>query len=734
MPKLKNYFSKQRLARCLVIFVLLCLAATCPGKNGFAAGWNALVVPASLNADHAMKLLLGEAQGLTLVLQADATITSAAPIQTGTLEWNFPKGMRALSQGGYYGVSSLSEWDAGERHFQSFVFSFANSQLDGLPGERISSDWKNHIFFVKPTENPASGNAFVTLSLAQGGLPDTWTWPLVASPLRPASVIPSKIVLGFWDYNYSRAQEASGDIASLFKRIGIGYTQAGNTNQYSQAILAQGILLGGNTHHSYFSLSGYPNYDVAGTADSGGFPCPQDVIALPSGNTIPGVSVLATKAVQESGLATFDYEPTGLQGFCASAIVRFKSESGTTDSEFDAFRAYLNANRLNTYKATDPGIQATYSRWAEFSTQQSAEYIAKLRQALRQESPSTRLLMTPNRSYSSFPTSWLSLGNDSSAMSPWVDTIMPQLYFTGNNLGVKQAIKFTLGWKQAINSLGNQTGLWPLLLVRYTGAGSGNPPDRLKQQIISVIASGATGVVLYYPSNLDAYYWNMLGETSELLAHYEDFYQAGSNAENLFTLSAMPSNNGSQAIYPGYDSPLFNVDWHFTAHRLGTRYLLTLFNLQENAELDFPVSATLSLSTVQVEGAGQPAPMTWRVPAKSIAFVVLESPIQASPTASPAVSPTPAGTQGFQWDDKANFFPNPAVDQGTFIVKSEAAQTVEISLFNIAGRLVLQIREKVVQGVNAIPCDLQKIPAGMYVYIVRTQAETKQGKLYVRKK
>jgi len=627
-------------------FCLLFLMVSLPVRS---AGWAAVAIPASLNSDKTLRLLLNETQGLTLVLQADATITGASSTQTGTLTWNFPRGMRALSNGGYYGVTDASEWDSGNRHFQSFSFSFANAQLDGTPGSRVSSEWKNQIFFVQPTETPLSGNDFVSLTLTQGANQNVWTWPLAVSSLQAVTTMPEKITLGFWDYNYGRAGIASGGVARLFRDVGIRYVQAASDATYRQALNSEGIVSGGNTHHSYFRLVGFPNYDVDGVADTGSFPCPQDIIALPSGSAIPGVSTLISKAESENGFASFDYEPTGIDGFCASAIARFKSENGVSDAEFNAFRAYFSANRLNTFKTTDAGILDTYTKWTNFSTRQSAEYISRIRQGVNAESSTTRLMLTTSRGYAGFLSSYLSLGNDASAMAPFVDYILPQLYFSGENLGVKQVIKFVRGWKQEIDDSRPQTELWPLLLVRYTGATSGNSPARLFQQIIAATASGARGILLYYPSNLDAGYWSAIGDAARNLALYEDYYE-GASSEQSFSLSGMPSTNGTQLIYPGYDSPLTFVDWHFTAHKLGSSYLLTLFNLQSGSSLDFPVSTALNVSIGSVQGATQIAPMTWRVPANGVAFVVLNTTptVTSCSTISPATwGSVPGGNAGY---------------------------------------------------------------------------------------
>lgn len=64
----------------------------------------------------------------------------------------------------------------------------------------------------------------------------------------------------------------------------------------------------------------------------------------------------------------------------------------------------------------------------------------------------------------------------------------------------------TENWRGELQQQNAKTQLWPLLLVRYSGATVYNSPERLRQQIIGTLAHGANGIGLYYPGNMDGSY------------------------------------------------------------------------------------------------------------------------------------------------------------------------------------------------------------------------------------
>ena len=74
-------------------------------------------------------------------------------------------------------------------------------------------------------------------------------------------------------------------------------------------------------------------------------------------------------------------------------------------------------------------------------------------------------------------------------------------------------MQYVQGWRATMDARKAQAKLWPLLLIRYPGADVSNSPLRVRQQILGALVSGAQGIVLYNPSNMDANYLNMLADT-----------------------------------------------------------------------------------------------------------------------------------------------------------------------------------------------------------------------------
>ncbi|QQS21249.1 MAG: fibronectin type III domain-containing protein [Candidatus Moraniibacteriota bacterium] len=343
---------------------------------------------------------------------------------------------------------------------------------------------------------------------------------------------------------------------------------------------------------------------------------------------------MVQRSSDENGLVSFDYEPSISEGFCPSAVVRFKSEKAVTDSDFSMFQSYIAANGANTYKTTDPKMLGLYNKWVQFRNEQTAEYIARIRSALAVASPQTKMAVTTRNSVSGFPLSVAANGPSASDLARHMDIAMPQIYLVWTTRSVKNVIKFTELWANEIRAAGATTKLWPLLLLRNMGLSSGNPASWLHQQTLAALVSGAQGVIFYHPHNFEASHWNMLSDISEELALFENYYADGVRADASFSVSNMPTTSLTEPVYPGYDSVVTNAYWHFTVHRLGSKYLLTLFNLQESGNLVFPVSTSIpNIAVESMRGTTQTANLSFTVAPNTTAFVVLASPDGQNPTA-----------------------------------------------------------------------------------------------------
>src|SRR5690606_38936451 len=129
-----------------------------------------------------------------------------------------------------------------------------------------------------------------------------------------------------WSYNYQRAQNAASatGIARFLSDAGINFMQAAGEETYRNALQKEHIVTGGNTHHSLFYKKAYQDISAKGEPVLGNFADPTAIINLPAGSEIPGAKQLVDIAREGDGMATYDYEPTGRNGFSEAGISAFQ--------------------------------------------------------------------------------------------------------------------------------------------------------------------------------------------------------------------------------------------------------------------------------------------------------------------------------------------------------------------------------------------------------------------------
>ncbi|MBL8251840.1 MAG: hypothetical protein JNK31_09240, partial [Candidatus Competibacter sp.] len=462
--------------------------------------------------------------------------------------------------------------------------------------------------------------------LVDGDRVDHWRWPLRVTPFNPTKAHPKITTVGLWDYGFYRAGAASDGIARFFREVGINFTQRASDKPFFDALKKRNILTGGYTHHSAFAAPETLNSRTNGDVLPKNFPCPQASLEIPPKLPVAGVDQLAKNALHGHGMAVIDFEPTGMDGFCDKAVKKFKEEYKIGSSEFDAFRRYFSSNKFQTYTAKDPELSAIYAKWQHFNSQQTSDYIKQIRESLRKDDPGIRFGVTTGRSYGSNPQSVAALGNDNSLMAANVDVIMPQLYFGYNDANAKLLMRYTQGWRQTLDNRDVKAQLWPLLLIRYPGLNEGQPPLRLRQQVLGALASGARGVIVYAPHNLEADHWSALADTVKDIAEYESFYQRGRRVDEDFKLLDMPKKQAVQNVWPDYKEIIDGANWAFTAHQWNDEYLLSFFNLDDKNDLDFTIDSSRKLNLIKSSGAAQKADFKWTVPAGQIGFVVFSKP------------------------------------------------------------------------------------------------------------
>ncbi len=612
----------------------------------YADNWKVSLLPASLNEDKTIRLVAQQLQVVTMNLQATPAVTAQADKHLVGLEFDFPAGMEIIHNKGlngpkFYEFTPKSMATANGRHSVRYEEEIENNYLVGAPTQRITTEWKNHAFFVKAPAVIPPGQNYVRITLTHAETSQTFTWPLEVSPLTAATAVPKRTTLGLWDYGYYRADSAAASSAlmELYKKVGIGFTQVSYSDTYSNALKNAGIVAGNEVHHSAFAVASAPDYFANGNALTANFPDPQAIIDLPDNGEIPGVQQLIEKARKHGGTATFDFEPTGRHGFSPLSIATFKKRYGVSDEDFVKFHAYVAANDLQTHNATDPLIAKIWKNWTEFRSDQSRNYVRRIYQAVKAAAPEVNIAVTPTRSYGHGTKSTLALGTDNAAIAAYTDILMPQIYSGYGGAAAKLAMTMTQGWRGEIVKQNANTKLWPILLVRYAGATPFNSPRYFYQQAIGSVAHGAQGLVFYYSGNMDGPYWNMVARLSNDLAKYEDFYHDGKRVEEQFKLSQVPQGTTQVNMYPGYPEPVENPGWAFTAHELGNKVLLTLINLEEANDLVFGIdvgnakylsgdnveaisgklSTILEEQTVALTGVNQ-----WLVGPGQVGYIVLE--------------------------------------------------------------------------------------------------------------
>lgn len=587
--------------------------------------WKASIVPASLNADNNIKLLEGQTQELSLMLQADQEVTSRADTHNIVLEWDLPTGLNIVGNGGVLKFSNPTTKSANGRTLTKYEVQVANNFILGAPGSTLSSEWQNQSVFVKAPDNLPAGQNFIRLKLTDGDYTEVFQWPLNIEPFAPAIQRPRRVTLGLWDYGYAHSnnQVTAEGIAKLFANSGITFTHYAEDPLYLKALRTVGVLTGGNTHHSHFYRAEFSDYDAKGNAVEGHFSDPQAITNLPKDAVIPGVKQLLDTAKAGDGIATFDYEPDGWHGFSPQAIASFKQKYNVTDTDFNRFREYVATQGTNTHLVTDATLSAIWKNWTQFRTEQTSAYMRRIYEAFKAQNPQARLALTTTSTIGSNSPSSLARGIDSSAMSRHTDIIMPQIYNGYGAANTKLTMQQVERWHKGVHVPDSKTELWPILMVRYAGASVVNSPQRVRQQVIGSLSHGAKGILLYYPSMMDAPYWQMMARTSEDVAQYENFYLDGKRVENEFPLSQLPQGHVEVTKWPGFIEKVQNPGWSFTAHRLENKTLLTLMNLEEANDLVFGFNIK-DAEIVSVTNANQFTDGQWLVAPGQIGFIVIE--------------------------------------------------------------------------------------------------------------
>ncbi len=616
--------TKRRLTRILVGLIVLTTGLHSDAcADDAKKDWRLVVLPASVNSDRTIRLVANHSQPLVLQLQAFKEITAADAEHEVSITFNLPTGMQVLITEGMYHLKNSHYSESDNRIQAKFDFLITKRDIVSEPNARPNSEWRAQAFVISAPESLQEDQAYVEITLAWRGKKFVQKWPLEIMPLNQLGSQPQLTRVALWSYNYGNTSAASNEVGEFLSAVGVTHIQK-CSDQFHDAMASYGITTGGDTHRSLFFNPDFLDYNVQGEKSSGEFPSPQEIIELSEGAEIPGAQSLIELAKKYDKIATFDYEPSPLDGFSLASVSAFRKKYRINEADFERLHQALLEHGRKTYLLEDPEIKRLYGQWVDFRTWQAAQYIRRLTEAAHLQFPKAILEVTTNDSYEDGAISTLSRGYNAACIAPHVDAILPQLYNGYGGAAAKLTATYTRGWRKVLDEEQVRTKLYPVLLIRYAGASVNNSPQRMRQQIFSTLSEGAEGFFLYYPTNMDAPYWLMLAKTTREIKEYESFYQQGKRVDKKFALTSMPNNHAKIGKWPDHYETVENPQWHFTAHEKEGRYLLTLFNLQEANDLPFKVRYPQELHPISTEGVEPDPEGGWLVKPQDIGFIILE--------------------------------------------------------------------------------------------------------------
>jgi hypothetical protein len=588
-----------------------------------AKDWAVELVPASLNPGRTVQLVAGHTQLVLMAIQASQRIRAAGAEHNLTVQVDMPKGMTCLASPGMYKVVESTSSEKDGRSVLELSLQVANERFTGTPGAQLRPESPGQKLFLSAPQTCDPQQAYIEIRLNDGHENPSWRWPVKLSELTPPAERPKRMVLGLWSTGMGAAGKASDGIGQLLSDSGIRYISQDEVAEFREAMKSHGILVGGHMYYGLFYDGRAEDQNIAGKKLPGNFPNPQAVAELPPGSTLAGVTQMVQCATRGDGMVTMDYEPGGTKGWAPAAVAQFKKQYSVSDAAFDRFHTYAAKNTQRTYESTDPEIAKLWGQWTAFGTAQAADYIRRLAAALHAQVPTAKLLVTCGPTYESDSKETLARGNDDAAMAAYADIIMPQMYLGYDGAAAKLVMQETAGWRHVMDQRGDKSQLWPLLLIRYAGAGLHNTPERLRQQILGTLASGSQGLLIYYPENMDATYWTMVARTTEDVANYEDYNLDGKLVEKQFPVSDMPPAEPKAVnVGAGVKTTVTDPNYALTAHELKGQVLLTLFNLEDGKDMVFHFKQP-EMRVVKTDGVEAAGEGSWRVKADGVGFVVV---------------------------------------------------------------------------------------------------------------
>ena len=564
--------------------------------------WEIGNMPGMYDNPGVIKVVPGEVNALTFyflvsenVLQTGGRVAAADAATGGgamtvrgkksyfnlTVDMTLPAGMEFI-------ISNVG----GEKHEYEIkdgkvTDRFGTSRVQ--PRRRLS-EWKTYRFAVKVPEKAPAGGETLTMTVRDDDkVVASGTWKIERVPaFKPAPSL-KYLKLGFWDYGTHHLSVAQPGIVALWKKAGFNCVF-----QYFKCLKPGDITMLGSRHQQYITPDDklYPNFGPDGKLRRvalNGWYLRQKPLSelLTEEGKVPAWLNFAREL--NSGWVGMDYEPTGVEeGFIPGSIADFKREYNVSDAEFETMQKGV-AKKFFKYRHTASDAEKkVFDKWNDYQSRLSQEFIKALVSGIKKADPTLKF---HNSTLDAMPrpdVKGSGLCADASLQAKYLDMIEPQLYIIGKAVAAKYVIMRTAEWKARIGKLNPNCILHPLLIVRYANTKTRNTPEYLRLQTIGAFAEGAGGVTYYFFQCFNAYDWAEMAETVRQLAAVEEFYVKGTRCDSEFQLGGVERGyHGWQSQFPDGKRKVMDYNWHMTAHRLGKRVVVTLFNLSEKDTHEF---------------------------------------------------------------------------------------------------------------------------------------------------
>jgi hypothetical protein len=599
--------------------------------------WQALISPASLDAIP-LHLNPGYTNGINFVLRADSALYAGTNPEV-VLQLDMPVAFGFVETAGVYQLHNVTEFVENGRRKVECRFIIPWYMISGQPNDPMGevNPAKNQNFFITvPQGYTVDASSFVQMRLwhlhnGNWVFYDVLPQKNIAIDAIAPTVQPSRVRIGLWDYGFHTANAAASGFSQLLAATGVNHIQM----QISSGFAQNGITAGGEVHNSFFDNVAYHDYDVDGNPISGDCCDPQAVIDLGASVVQVGINEMVAQADACGGYTTVDYEPIPLTGWSTRSLTAFKQRMGVTDGEVNSLRAYVQTNKWEAWRTTDPVLQPLYRKWIDFRIWQTTEFFRIVSEAFKTQRPNATLEVCPNRSFSDDDIQTLAQGYNAARFAKYAEVISPQLYANFDTpADIKHVLLYAREWRKRVDLEKRTTQVCPLVQVRHDADGPVVTPGHVRQQMVGVIAEGMEGVSLYYPQGMDGRYWQDVANASLQINYYDNKYyahrynRADVYADDvLFIPKNMPA--GSQSVYdfPSVEYVIQNPDWHYTAHYNGSDYLLTLFNFRPSENVTFQFDYGLpdvQWETITTSGA-TPTSNGWTVGPQGYGFVQLSA-------------------------------------------------------------------------------------------------------------